>query len=41
MVVDLLQLVRVIEVGMDVDGDTVPDLDPSRIYYFGQSLGGI
>jgi hypothetical protein len=39
--VDLLQLVRVIEVGMDVDGDTVPDLDPSRIYYFGQSLGGM
>ena len=40
-VVDLMQLVRVIEVGMDVDGDTAPDLDPSRIYYFGQSLGGI
>jgi hypothetical protein len=39
--VDLIQLVRVIEVGMDVDGDTVPDLDPSRIYYFGQSLGGM
>jgi hypothetical protein len=39
--VDLLQLVRVIEVGMDVDGDTAPDLDPSRIYYFGQSLGGM
>lgn len=38
--VDLMQLVRVIEVGMDVDGDTVPDLDPARIYYFGQSLGG-
>jgi hypothetical protein len=40
-VVDLMQLVRVIEVGMDVDGDGAPDLDPSRIYYFGQSLGGI
>jgi dienelactone hydrolase len=38
--VDLLQLVRVIEVGMDVDGDAIPDLDPSRIYYFGQSQGG-
>jgi dienelactone hydrolase len=37
---DLMQLVRVIEVGMDVDGDGVPDLDPSRIYYFGHSLGG-
>jgi fermentation-respiration switch protein FrsA (DUF1100 family) len=39
-VADLLQLVRVIEVGVDVDGDGVPDLDPSRIYYFGHSLGG-
>lgn len=41
MAVDLMQLVRAIEVGMDVDGDGAPDLDPSRIYYFGQSLGGI
>jgi hypothetical protein len=40
-VVDLMQLVRVIEVGMDVDGDGSADLDPSRIYYFGASLGGI
>ncbi len=40
-VVDLIQLVRVIEVGMDVDGDGTRDLDPSRIYYFGQSFGGI
>jgi virulence factor lipase-like protein len=39
-VVDLMQLVRVIEVGVDVDGDGSPDLDPSRIYYFGWSLGG-
>jgi hypothetical protein len=39
-VADLMQLVRVIEVGMDADGDGRPDLDPSRIYYFGQSLGG-
>jgi len=39
-VVDLLQLVRVIEVGMDVDADDFPDLDPSRIYYFGRSFGG-
>jgi hypothetical protein len=29
----------VIEVGMDVDGDTVPDLDASRMYYVGFSLG--
>ncbi len=40
-IVDLMQLVRVIQVGMDVDGDGVPDLKPSRIYYFGQSFGGI
>jgi dienelactone hydrolase len=39
--VDLMQLVRVIEVGMDVDGDGTADLDPARIYYMGQSLGGI
>jgi dienelactone hydrolase len=26
---------------MDVDGDGLPELDPSRIYYFGQSLGGM
>ena len=38
-VVDLMQLIRVIEVGVDVDGDGVPDLDPSRISYTGQSLG--
>jgi hypothetical protein len=36
-----MQLVRVIEVGMDVNGDSSPDLDPSRIYYVGQSFGGI
>ena len=39
-VADLMQLVRVIEVGIDVDGDGFSDLDPSRIYYFGHSLGG-
>jgi len=39
--VDLMQLVQVIEVGMDVDGDGVGDLDPSRVSYFGNSLGGI
>jgi len=37
--VDVMQLVRVIEVGMDVDGDTVPDLDASRMYYVGFSQG--
>jgi Bacterial virulence factor lipase N-terminal len=40
-VVDLMQLVRVIEAGVDVDGDGQPDLDPARVYYFGQSFGGI
>jgi len=40
-IADIMQLVREIEVGMDVDGDGKPDLDPSRIYYFGQSNGGI
>jgi hypothetical protein len=40
-VVDLMQLVRQIQVGVDVDGDGAPDLDPARIYYFGQSFGGM
>jgi len=38
---DLMQLVRVIQVGMDVDGNGSPDLDPSRISYSGVSLGAI
>jgi hypothetical protein len=38
-VADLMQLVQLIEVGIDVDGDGLNDLDPSRIYYFGWSLG--
>jgi hypothetical protein len=37
---DLMQLVRVIQVGMDVDGDGQPDLDFSRIYFLAESLGG-
>jgi Bacterial Ig-like domain len=40
-VIDLMQLVRQIEVGVDVDGDGERDLDRSRISYFGQSFGGI
>ena len=40
-IADFMQLVRVIEVGMDVDGDGSQDLDPTRIYYFGHSLGGM
>ena len=40
-VVDLMQLVRQIQVGVDVDGDGSVDLDRNRIYYAGQSFGGI
>jgi hypothetical protein len=40
-VVDLMQLVREIEVGVDVDGNGTADLDAQRIYYAGQSFGGI
>src|SRR5262249_33249540 len=39
-VADFMQLVRVIETGVDSDGDGSRDLDPSRIYYTGLSLGG-
>jgi hypothetical protein len=37
---DLMQLVRVIQLGIHATGDATPDVDPSRIYYFGQSQGG-
>lgn len=40
-VADLFQLVRQIQLGVDVDGDGSQDLDPGRIYYAGQSWGGI
>jgi hypothetical protein len=40
-VVDIMQLVREIQVGVDVDGNGSADLDASRIYYSGQSFGGI
>jgi hypothetical protein len=40
-VIDLMQLVRQVEVGIDVDGDGSVDLNPQRIYYAGQSFGGI
>lgn len=40
-VADLMQVVRTIQGGIDADNDSLPDLDPNRIYYFGQSLGGI
>lgn len=39
-VVDWMQLVRVIGAGLDVDEDGVADLDPARIYYMGNSMGG-
>jgi hypothetical protein len=40
-VIDLMQLVREIQVGLDVDADGAADLDASRIFYAGQSFGGI
>jgi hypothetical protein len=39
--VDLLQLVRLIKSGLDIDGDGTPDFDGSKIYYAGQSLGAM
>jgi Bacterial virulence factor lipase N-terminal len=38
---DLMQLVRAIQGGIDANGDGLQDLDPNRIYYTGQSFGGI
>lgn len=38
---DLMQLVRILKTGVDLDGDGTVDLDPSRIYYVGQSLGSL
>ena len=40
-VADLMQLVREIEVGVDVDGDGTADLDAQRIYYADQSFNDI
>lgn len=39
--IDLMQAVKMLKGGVDVDGDTVDDLSTSRIYYAGQSFGGI
>src|SRR5215218_11215493 len=36
-----MQLVKVLKGGVDVDGDGADDLSSSRIYYAGQSFGGI
>jgi hypothetical protein len=40
-VVDLMQLTRAVRAGIDLDGDGFPDLDASRLFYGGQSLGGL
>ena len=40
-VIDLMQAVRMLQGGVDVDGDSSADLSSSRIYYAGQSFGGI
>jgi hypothetical protein len=40
-VVDIMQLVRQLQAGVDVDGDSASDLSSSRLYYGGQSFGGI
>lgn len=37
--VDMIQLVRAIRAGMDLDGDGTRDLDPDRIYFLGFSMG--
>jgi len=39
--IDLMQLVKEIEAGIDFDGDGSTDLSATRIYYTGQSFGGI
>lgn len=38
---DLAGLVRVIQGGLDLDGDGKPDLDATKIYYVGESLGSM
>jgi pimeloyl-ACP methyl ester carboxylesterase len=38
---DLSEVVRMIEGGLDLDGDGKPDLDATRIYYVGESLGSM
>ena len=40
-VLDIDQLVRMLQGGVDVDGNGTVDLSQSRIYYSGQSFGGI
>jgi hypothetical protein len=40
-IIDLMQLVRVIQAGMDVDGDGIADIDWARIYFVGASQGSM
>jgi hypothetical protein len=40
-IADIAQLIRAIEVGMDVDGDGARDLDPEQVYYGGLSRGAV
>jgi hypothetical protein len=40
-VFDLVELTHMLQAGVDVDGNGSPDLSTSRIYYSGQSFGGI
>jgi hypothetical protein len=40
-VVDIMRLVRQLQAGVDIDGDGASDLSTSRLYYGGQSFGGI
>ena len=40
-VVDLMQLVRLIQSGLDIDGTGGSPLDAGRIYFAGQSLGAL
>jgi hypothetical protein len=40
-VFDLVELVHMLQAGVDVNGDGSADLSTSRIYYSGQSFGGI
>jgi hypothetical protein len=39
--IDLMQLVRMLRRGVDVEGDGTEDVSTKRIYYAGQSFGGI
>lgn len=40
-VVDLIQLLRQFEAGVDIDGDGTVDFNGRRVFYSGQSFGGV